>query len=223
MVKVEDVCDVIVDGTHTTPHYVPRGIACLSAKNVRSWGIDFDDIKYVAEEEYRFLTKNVKPQRNDMLYTSIGTIGNARVVDTDRRFCIIRSITLLRPALDKVEPKYLEAALNSDFVLSQAMRRVKIVSVPDLFQNEIRALRLPLPSLNRQKRFVEVESQLENIHKKQLQSGAQINELYKTLLKKAFNGKLEYRIKQDSRVERPVKLKSRNSSLDDFTGVNLDF
>jgi type I restriction enzyme S subunit len=223
MVKVEDVCDVIVDGTHATPHYVPQGIPCLSAKNVRSWGIDFTDVKYVTEEEYRFLTKNVEPERDDVLYSSIGAkLGIAQVVDTDRRFCIIRSITLLRPSFDKVEPKYLEAVLNSDFVFSQAMRRVKIVGVPDLFQKDIRALEIPLPPRNSQKRFVEVESRVETIHRQQLQSAAQINELYRTLLRKALNGKFEFTMKRELRVEPRPRLNSRTTSLDDFPGANLD-
>jgi type I restriction enzyme S subunit len=194
MVNVESVCTTIVDGTHATPHYVSEGIPCLSAKNIRKTGIDFGDIRFVSEQEFAFLTKRVRPSPGDVLFSSIGTIGNARVVDTDRPFCIIRSVTLLRSNAVKVLAKYLEAALNTNFVYTQAMNMARRVSVPDLFQKDIRELIIPLPALEAQERFVGLAHETERIHERQTQSSREINELFHSLMHRAFRGELDQQI-----------------------------
>jgi len=190
MADVESVCSTIVDGTHATPHYVSEGIPCLSAKNVKRTGIDFDDVKFVSEQEFAFLTKRVRPSPGDVLFSSIGTIGNARVVETDRPFGIIRSITLLRPDTGKVLSKYLEAALNTDFVYRQAMNMARRVSVPDLFQKDIRELIIPLPSLDAQEKFAHLVNQVERVQQQQGVSTVIIEKLFVSLMHNAFSGEL---------------------------------
>jgi type I restriction enzyme S subunit len=188
--NVESVCAMIVDGTHATPHYISEGIPCLSAKNVKKTGIDFDDVRFVSEQEFTFLTKRVRPSPGDILFSSIGTIGNARVVETDRPFCLIRSVTLLRPNTGKVLAKYLETAMNTDFVYRQAMNMARRVSVPDLFQKDIRELIIPLPSLDAQQKFARLAYQIEKVQQQQTRSAGKINELFHSLMYKAFTGQL---------------------------------
>jgi type I restriction enzyme S subunit len=147
-------------------------------------------VKFVSESEFAFLTKNVRPSRGDVLFSSIGTIGNAKVVETDRAFCIIRSVTLLRPNTKRVTAKFLEASLNTDFVYRQAMNMARRVSVPDLFQKDIRRLTVPLPSLDGQTRFEEVANQVEKVQEGQRKSTAETRELFLSLMQRAFTGKL---------------------------------
>ena len=53
IVKIEDVCSLIKDGTHQTPKYVEKhegGFKFLSSKDVMSQKIDWSNIKYIPIE-----------------------------------------------------------------------------------------------------------------------------------------------------------------------------
>jgi type I restriction enzyme, S subunit len=71
-----DIAD-IKDGTHQTPKYVESGIPFFSVENVTRG--DFTNTKFISEAEHRFLTKSFKIEKNDILMTRIGSIGDCKL------------------------------------------------------------------------------------------------------------------------------------------------
>jgi len=190
MRRLEDVCYKITDGTHKTPKYVSDGVPFLSVKNITSGYLDFSDTKYVTQKEHAKMTKRCKPEKGDLLYTKVGTIGIASIIDTDREFSIFVSVALLKPKHELVNSLYLKWMLNSSFVQNQANRRVKGIGVPDLHLVEIKDFKVAIPPLSEQLVFAKFVSKAETLRQQQMQSANEITELFKSLMHKAFRGQL---------------------------------
>jgi type I restriction enzyme S subunit len=188
--KLNEVCRKITDGTHVTPKYVDTGVPFLSVKDVRNGYLDFSDTKFISEEQHRELTKRSKPEFGDILYTKVGTVGIAALVDTEKEFSIFVSVALLKPDRALVDSKFLWAMLNSQYVKSQAYRRVKGIGVPDLHLVEIKDFDIILPPIETQKRFAEALIRIETLKLHQQESTQEIDELFHSLMHKAFRGEL---------------------------------
>lgn len=192
---LEYVCDKITDGTHNTPTYTSAGIPFITVKNLTNGIIDFSDTKFISIQEHNALTKRCKPEKEDILYTKVGTTGIAKVVDVEKEFSIFVSVALLKIKHGIIFNKYLEYFLNSPFAREQAKKRTRGTANKNLVIKDIKQIivRYPRP-LIKQKNIVTqldayvTESQrLESIYKKKLDD---LEELKKSILQKAFNGVL---------------------------------
>ncbi|NMM28593.1 MAG: restriction endonuclease subunit S [Glaciimonas sp.] len=103
IVKLGEVCDV-KDGTHQTPKYVDSGIPFYSVESVTR--NDFVNTKFISHEEHKFLTKNFRIEKGDVLMTRIGSIGDCKYVDwaVDASFYV--SLALLK-VKDQLSAKFL--------------------------------------------------------------------------------------------------------------------
>ena len=160
--KLSEVCDLITDGTHYTPTYVDNGVVFLSAKNVTKGTVDWNRVKYVPESLHIELQKRVSPKIGDILLAKNGTTGVAAIVDRDVVFDIYVSLALLRPK-DLVDKTFLHAALNSTLTKRQFNSALKGIGVPNLHLVEIRKVTIPVPSVNEQKKFVEILDKINNL------------------------------------------------------------
>ena len=111
-VRLGSILSVISDGTHKTPHYVSDGIPFLSVQNISSGKFDFTKIKYITQEEHQKLIERIKPQKDDILFCRIGTLGKAIKCTLDFEFSIFVSLGLLR-LIDVSLTDYLVFAINS--------------------------------------------------------------------------------------------------------------
>jgi restriction endonuclease S subunit len=161
MVKLGDVCEFILDGTHQTPTYTDKGIKFLSSKNVTSGKIDWNNVKYIPTELHKQLHKRVAPQLNDILLAKNGTTGIAAKVDRDDIFDIYVSLALLRPK-PYIDSGYLYYIINSANVKSQFNARLNGIGVPNLHLKEIKAVKIPLPPLEVQQ---EIAAEIEGYQK----------------------------------------------------------
>jgi len=189
--KLGSVCSKVTDGTHITPKYVVSGVPFLSVKDVRNGYLDFSDTKFISQQEHQDLTRRNKPEFGDVLYTKVGSVGIAALVNERRDFSIFVSVALLKPIVEIVDPKFLTAMLNTRYVRSQASRRVKGIGVPDLHLVEIKDFDIIVPSLQDQKRFVRAVDRVEKMRSHQEESTQRINELFHSLMDKAFRGELK--------------------------------
>ena len=164
----------------------------LSVKNLTKdpGRIDFSDVRYISRAEHEKISKLCDVRRNDILYTKVGTYGLAQIVDTDVEFSIFVSVALLRPDRSKTIPKYLETALRTQFVKRQADSLVSGIGVPDLHLREIKTIRVPVPAMADQQRFVAIVRKHDRLRAQQREAARQAEQLFGALLGRAFQGEL---------------------------------
>lgn len=113
-VRLVDLCKQVTDGTHKTPNYTEKGIPFLSVKDISSGFMNFSGTKFISTEEHEQLVKRCKPEKSDILFCRIGTLGKAIEIDTDIQFSIFVSLGLIKPIETRIT-RYLVYVLNSGY------------------------------------------------------------------------------------------------------------
>ena len=100
-----DVCELVTDGTHDSPTLQTVGVPFIKGKHISSGRIDFDNSDFISEEDHIKCIKRVKPQLDDVLFSNIGSVGDAARVTGDIEFSI-KNVALFRPDPKKIDPLY---------------------------------------------------------------------------------------------------------------------
>ncbi|EOU1140631.1 restriction endonuclease subunit S [Clostridium perfringens] len=152
--RLNDVCRLITDGTHSTPKYTEKGVPFISVKDLTRGFIDFSDTKFISLEEHKILKKRCNPELEDILLTKIGTTGIAKVIDTTKEFSIFVSVALLKLFNKEIYSKYIELLINSPFVKMQSEKNTQGVGNKNLVIRCIKSFIIPIPPIEEQKRIV---------------------------------------------------------------------
>ncbi|MCV3345671.1 restriction endonuclease subunit S [Campylobacter lari] len=189
-----EIC-FITDGTHKTPNYIKTGIPFLSVKNISKGFFDLSDIKYISLEEHNKLIKRAKPEFGDILICRIGTLGKAIKISLDFEFSIFVSLGLLKPKV-KIISDYLVYFLNSYFI-ERWIDNNKVgggTHTAKLNLNILEKCPIALPSLKEQEQIAshldELSSHVKNLKQNYQAQIKNLQELKKSLLDKAFQGRL---------------------------------
>jgi type I restriction enzyme S subunit len=161
--RLDEVFPLITDGTHQTPTYTEdreNGYKFLSAKDVTSGSINWNNVKFIPAWLHDNLSKRLKPQKNDILLCKNGTTGICALVEDDDTFDIYVSLALLRPN-NLHNPKYLTYAINSPATKRQFDDSLKGIGVPNLHLKEIRRTIIIIPPLPLQQLFAQRIEQIE--------------------------------------------------------------
>jgi type I restriction enzyme S subunit len=169
----------------------------LNTKNVRPDGFSFDSTMFITVEKDNKLRKG-KLQRNDVVMTTRGTIGNIGLYSEDIPFDNIRinsGMLIFRPNKRVILPSFLFELLRSTIVKDQIKKYTTGAAQPQLPIKTLINFVIPVPrNLEDQQDFVsrlhafEPETKrLESIYQRKLSS---LDELKKSLLNQAFNGEL---------------------------------
>ena len=186
---MEEVASLITDGEHQTPRRTESGIKLLSARNIQMGYLDFSDVDFVDDIEFKRISKRCAPVRGDVLISCSGSIGRVSVVNVDEPLALVRSAALVRPNA-KVMPEYLEAYLRTP-AMQQAMRRAANASgQPNLFQGPIRKLDVLVPNIAVQARVAKVAGAIKQGLMHQARHLQSLNDLQSSLQHRAFNGEL---------------------------------
>ena len=169
----------------------------LNTKNVRQYGFDFKTTMFISQQKDSLLRKG-KLQRNDVVMTTRGTIGNLGLYSDGVKYNNIRinsGMLIFRPNTKAILPEYLFKILYSDITKTQINRHVSGAAQPQLPIKTLVNFIIPVPkSLHEQKQIVkkldalsEETKKLEKIYQKKLDD---LDELKKSILKKVFSGEL---------------------------------
>ncbi len=189
--RLGDVYDVR-DGTHDSPKYQKEGYALITSKNLKRDNLDYRRIKYISEKDYVKINDRSKVDRGDILFAMIGTIGNPVVVKIDPDFAI-KNVALFKIP-NKQNNYFLKYFLDSKFVIDKMISEAKGATQKFVGLGYLRNFKIKLPKLAEQELIVakldklsSETKKLEAIYKRKL---VDLEELKKSILKKAFNGEL---------------------------------
>jgi type I restriction enzyme S subunit len=180
----------IKDGVHQTPTYVQSGIPFITAKDIINDEISFNNCKFISFEEHDRLYQKVNPEKNDILLTKVGTIGNVAIVRDDRPFSIFVQVALIKPNHSVINPLYLKYCLLSDKIQSEILRTSGRSTMKFIGVQKIAKLLIPLPSLSEQKKistYLELFSDLINNKLKFVES---LKQLFNSMLNNLMTGQI---------------------------------
>jgi type I restriction enzyme S subunit len=157
--QLVDVTGLITCGVAKRPNYVDSGVPFLSAKNVKNGKIIWSGYQNITKEDHDELTKNNKPLRGDILYTRVGSFGEAAIVDKDAEFSVFVSLTLIKPKHEIMYNQFLKYYLNSSQVKQLAKSSISGSGVGNLNVGTVRKFPIPVPPIPEQQRIVAILDQ----------------------------------------------------------------
>lgn len=182
--KLSECCLSISDGDHLPPPKVDAGIPFITISDIDSSNrLNLDVKQFVPEEYYNNLNDIRKAQRNDILYSVVGSFGIPVIIKGNDKFAFQRHIAILRPDSTKVIPDYLFYIMKTYNFYMQADSVAIGAAQRTISLTALRNMTVELPSMDVQKKIATVlsryDSLIENYQKqiKLLEEAAQ--RLYK--------------------------------------------
>ena len=188
--ELQNVCNRVTDGTHQPPNWADEGIPFLFVSNIVNGEIDFKVSKHITEESWFELTSRCPIEINDILYTTVGSYGNAALVRTKNRFCFQRHIAHIKPDSRSIEPEFLLGMMQSDWIRQQADKQARGVAQKTLNLRELKKFTIFTPPIEEQKKYVKLRQGVEKQLSYYRSALEQSENLFNSLLQRAFRGEL---------------------------------
>ena len=209
--KITDVVDKLTDGTHNSPKSYPSGTYMyVTAKNIKSGGLDLSNITYVNEEVHREIYSRCNPEKGDILYIKDGaTCGISTINNLNVEFSLLSSVALIKPNKNILNT-YLNLFLQSDFCYRNVRESMKGVGITRIILKQMELWDIPLPPYAEQNRIVTTAEQLlqitDGIERERIALGKNIEKAKAHILDLAIHGKL---VPQDPSDEPAIELLKR--------------
>jgi restriction endonuclease S subunit len=142
---LQNLTNLVIDGTHYTPKYTNRGIPFLRVTDIQNSDVPLTKLKYISNEEHQVLNKRCNPQKGDLLLSKNGTIGIPKVISWDWEFSIFVSLCLIKVREQELKVSLLEQMFKSHLFEIQLKQLSKQGTVTNLHLEDIRKLAFPLP------------------------------------------------------------------------------
>jgi type I restriction enzyme S subunit len=181
--------------SHRMPQYASEGISFISTVDFEGpEGIRKRTVKHVTQQTYLDQASRCSFSVGDIIYSRIGTIGEARVLTELWPFALSHVLVVVKPNPKVVLPRFLLWYLRSDSIVRQAESATRSIGVPDLGIKRIREFHMPLPRLEEQQQIVLYLDGLQTLIGKvrafQTATESEIGSLMPSVLNQAFSGQL---------------------------------
>lgn len=165
--KLNEIFDVS-DGTHDTPKEEIDGFPLVTGRNIINGQIDFSTTYNISEENYKKINVRSAINKNDILYSNIGTIGQMTIVQDNNKYSVKNLIILKTSVYQFHEYIYLHfkndacqsffnsvaSGASQKFISLTEMRKYKLLvpgeEILELFKLKTSNLLIQIENLNKQ-------------------------------------------------------------------------
>lgn len=193
VVKLQEITEICLGLTHT-PKYVEDGVPFVSVKDISSGYLDLSATKRISREEFSSFPYGAKPQRGDVLFCRVGTMGHPLVLEIDEEFGTFVSVGFLRPNTNTVSPYYLRYWMLSPMFNKQVDDNVVGSTLKNLNTGWLKHFSVPVPPKEHLSSLVEeltlLEQKCKTLQANYEKTLSLCDDLKQALLRKAFNGEL---------------------------------
>lgn len=188
--KLGEIAYIGLGFTHT-PEYVESGIPFLSVKDISSGKICWETVKYVSQGEYDSAPKGAKPQKGDIMFCRVGTMGKPIIVTTDKPFCTFVSLGYLHLLNNKTNNTYVKYWMESSAFDIQVKANVKGVAIKNLNTGWLKDFTIPVPPLPEQEKIVSELDCLSGIIEKKRQQLKELDALAQSIFYEMFGNPVD--------------------------------
>lgn len=161
--KLSECCQSISDGDHQAPPKSNKGIPFVTISNIKDNSFDFTDCMYVPQSYYDNLLAKRKPQKGDILYSVVGSLGIPVLMKENVKFTFQRHIAILRPNPHIVEPAYMYYSMLSKAFFLQADAAAIGAAQRTISLSSLQNLTINLPDLPTQHRIASILSAYDDL------------------------------------------------------------
>ncbi len=183
-VRLGDVCERIMDGTHFSPKNNAEGkYLYITAKNIKEMRLSLADVTFISEEAHKEIYRRCPVKKGDVLYIKDGaTTGIAAINPLDEEFSLLSSVAVIRGKPDLLDNRFLAHWLNSPHGKSYMLGMVAGVAITRLTLTKLNDALIPLPPLEEQRRIAtEVEAYQKEIDRLESEIATNREHIQKTI------------------------------------------
>ena len=160
--QLKNVTTKITDGTHHSPPSTDKGdFLYITAKNIKSNGIDLTNVTYVSEDIHEEIFKRCNPELGDVLFIKDGaTTGVVTINNLENPFSLLSSVALLKVKREFLLPEFLVYVLRSQYTRDIVARQMQGTGIPRVTLKKLKELWIPIPPLDEQHR---ISQKLQNL------------------------------------------------------------
>jgi type I restriction enzyme S subunit len=196
--ELMEVCEQITDGSHFSPKSSGEDeYPYITVRDIDEDIIDFDNCKFICENDYQSLLKNgCKPNSGDLLFSKDGTVGKVSLVDFEKDFVVLSSLAIIRPKSKIIISPLLKYILKDPLFLQTAIGMKTGVAIRRIILKNLKLIEISFPkSLKEQQAIVQkldaLSSETKKLEAIYQQKINDLEELKKSVLQKAFSGELK--------------------------------
>ena len=133
--KAIDFCDDVRDGTHDSPKHLSSGRMLITSKNIKNNSLDLINVSYISDDDFKKINERSLVEKNDILYSMIGTVGLVYRVDSNPDYAI-KNMGLFKIS-NELKSKWLYYYLQSSISQKDIMSKLngstqKFISLSNL-------------------------------------------------------------------------------------------
>ena len=145
---IDDVCDRVTDGSHSSPKSVESGMPMASSKDMHHWGLTLSTCRHISAEDFHDLVRNdCKPKKGDLLITKDGAnyLKHIFVQREEQDLVLLSSVAMLRPN-KRINPHLLAAILKDPDNKDRLKNYVTGAAIPRVILKDFKRFQFVLPS-----------------------------------------------------------------------------
>ncbi len=162
--KLENLCELITDGSHYSPPSENEGYYMASVKDMGDYNFKFDECRMISEIEYKKLVKSgCKPKKDDVVISKDGSpLSNIFIFNEKVPMVILSSIAIIRTDKKKILPHYLKYYLENKQVKNYIQSSYTSGSViPRIVLKDFKKFPIEYPEINMQKWIIKILSDID--------------------------------------------------------------
>lgn len=161
--KLEDVCELIVDCPHSTANDEGNGFPLIRTPNIGKGRLILEGVHRVSQEVYDKRNLRAVPQDDDLIFAREAPAGNVAVIKNVEKVCLGQRTVLLRPNKALVNPDFLAYYLLSPQQQYGLLGTANGATVAHVNIPTIRNLKIDVPDLDKQVKIAGIISAYDNL------------------------------------------------------------
>ena len=146
----------------TTPKFIDKGIKYITSKNIKNGIIDFENVKFISDNDYKIISVNRPIKSGDLLVTMIGTIGEAAFYNGEEPL-YGQNLYLIRLNDGVINKKYYYYYLTMPKIKNSLISKKYASSQGYIKAGNLENLKLPVPPLEVQQRIVDILDRFDSL------------------------------------------------------------
>ena len=153
--------------------------------------VNLDSLKYITEEMFNNI-RSYTISSEDVYITIAGTIGKAGTVPEELEGASLteNAAKIMIKDVKKLNKVFLCYLVSCDYLQDQIKNKTGTVGVPKLALFRIKTLKILTPPIHLQNKFASIVKDIESMKEHQKHSKKQIDDLFDSLMQRAFKGEI---------------------------------
>ncbi len=162
-VKLNDVCELIVDCPHSTAPDEGHGYPLIRTPNIGKGRLILDGVHRVSKDIFDTRNARAVPKPYDLIFAREATAGNVAQIQEGQEVCLGQRTVLIRPNQSIVDSSFLTYLLLAPLQQHNLVSSANGATVAHVNLPTIRNLKISIPELPLQKKLGSILASYDNL------------------------------------------------------------